>query len=414
MWNNSRSRYFLVFIVGILGLSCASIKPETRDAGLVAIEQKHKNHLGLHVQDLSGNKVLSYQADRLFTPASNLKILSTYLAASLLKDSTIAFKYSIKNDSLCIQPQGDPSLMYPDFSKNAGLSLLEKAKYIQIDTTVYQGQKYNMGWAWEDYAEYFMCEINAMPLYGNHVRIKNKNIEPAYFEPQLKLVRSDYLRAENQNLFYVTDNSEQLLPLKLSHTLSRDLLTAALKKEVKNGQCPNAGLLQKGMAIDTLIRKLMYESDNMLAEQMLLQCADALDTSLSSSAVIKKAQNQGLLSRQIRMVDGSGLSRYNLISPEQLVEILNKFQQEVGLEKLKTYLPQVGVQGTMKNGSKTALPIYAKSGSLGGIYCMSGIYFNKNSEARVFSFMSNNSVGSIRTVKNDMIAYIIEMSSRED
>ncbi|HAN38306.1 MAG TPA: D-alanyl-D-alanine carboxypeptidase, partial [Chitinophagaceae bacterium] len=63
-----------------------------------------------------------------------------------------------------------------------------------------------------------------------------------------------------------------------------------------------------------------------------------------------------------RWVDGSGLSRYNLISPAAQVALLEKMHQNIGWRRITAVLP-TGNQGTLRN-YYTGLSgrIYAKTG----------------------------------------------------
>ena len=70
---------------------------------------------------------------------------------------------------------------------------------------------------------------------------------------------------------------------------------------------------------------MMQESDNFLAEQLLLLASSTLSDTLNTKTAIEYMLNNHLkdLKQQPRWVDGSGLSRYNLFSPEAIVYVLN-------------------------------------------------------------------------------------------
>jgi D-alanyl-D-alanine carboxypeptidase/D-alanyl-D-alanine-endopeptidase (penicillin-binding protein 4) len=101
--------------------------------------------------------------------------------------------------------------------------------------------------------------------------------------------------------------------------------------------------------------------------------------------------------QQPRWVDGSGLSRYNLFTPESMVYLLKKMYDEIPREKLLSYLPVGGVSGTLKGNfaSKEGEPfVYAKSGSLANNYCLSGYIMTRRGKILIFSFMDNHFAGS--------------------
>jgi D-alanyl-D-alanine carboxypeptidase/D-alanyl-D-alanine-endopeptidase (penicillin-binding protein 4) len=101
---------------------------------------------------------------------------------------------------------------------------------------------------------------------------------------------------------------------------------------------------------------------------------------------------------QIRMVDGSGLSRYNLTSPDQLIALLKyvysnyKFNAEY-----MSALPTGGWDGTLSSRMESIeneRGVRAKTGTMSGVSCLSGYAFTKSGEPLVFSLMMNGYIGS--------------------
>ena len=91
-----------------------------------------------------------------------------------------------------------------------------------------------------------------------------------------------------------------------------------------------------------------------------------------------------------KWVDGSGLSRYNLFTPEDFVWLLGKMKDEFGLDRLKRILP-TGNTGTLRNYYKdeTGL-IFAKTGSLSGHLALSGFLITPKNKLLIFSVLVNN------------------------
>ena len=100
-----------------------------------------------------------------------------------------------------------------------------------------------------------------------------------------------------------------------------------------------------------------------------------------------------------RWVDGSGLSRYNLFSPQSFVYLLNKMKNEFGMERLKAILPTGGT-GTFKNYfQKDSGYIYAKTGSLSNHIAISGYLQTKKGRWIIFSILTNQFQGSATKVR---------------
>ena len=91
-----------------------------------------------------------------------------------------------------------------------------------------------------------------------------------------------------------------------------------------------------------------------------------------------------------KWVDGSGLSRYNLFTPQSFVYILNKLKNEFGLERLKNILP-TGGEGTLgAYYKKDAGFIFAKTGTLSNHCALSGFIITKKNKLLVFSVLNNH------------------------
>jgi D-alanyl-D-alanine carboxypeptidase/D-alanyl-D-alanine-endopeptidase (penicillin-binding protein 4) len=152
---------------------------------------------------------------------------------------------------------------------------------------------------------------------------------------------------------------------------------------------------------------MMQESDNFLAEQLLLVCASTRWDTLSSEKTIAYAKEQFLQDIPHKPIwqDGSGLSRYNLFTPASMVRLLEKLYMEVPAKRLFTIFAAGGQSGTLKNWYKSDSPqpyIYAKTGTLANTHCLSGYLITKRNKVLVFSFMHNNIVRPINEVRREM------------
>lgn len=114
--------------------------------------------------------------------------------------------------------------------------------------------------------------------------------------------------------------------------------------------------------------------------------------------------------------DGSGLSRYSLLTPDYIVKLLFNVQQADFFKAFEDSLPIAGIDGTLKERmTKTSAQakVKAKTGSLGGISALSGYLITQDNEKLVFSIMINGFVGPALKYKNleDKICiYLTEFS----
>jgi D-alanyl-D-alanine carboxypeptidase/D-alanyl-D-alanine-endopeptidase (penicillin-binding protein 4) len=116
---------------------------------------------------------------------------------------------------------------------------------------------------------------------------------------------------------------------------------------------------------------------------------DSLNTELIIDHV-KKTYLTDLPDQPI-WVDGSGLSRYNLITPRSIVALWQKIYQEVPRDRLFSLLSIGGKTGTLKRTYQAGVPfIFGKTGSLSNNYNQSGFIRTQSGKIYIFAFMNNN------------------------
>ena len=93
-------------------------------------------------------------------------------------------------------------------------------------------------------------------------------------------------------------------------------------------------------------------------------------------------------------VDGSGLSRYNFVTPETLVTILTLVDRGERLRApFEAALPIAGRDGTLAGRMLATAAegnAHAKTGSMANVRAASGYVQTADGEAIVFSIMANN------------------------
>ncbi|MDQ3550830.1 MAG: D-alanyl-D-alanine carboxypeptidase, partial [Bacteroidota bacterium] len=162
---------------------------------------------------------------------------------------------------------------------------------------------------------------------------------------------------------------------------------------------------------DSLLKLMMYRSDNFYAEQALLMAGNELFETMSTSKVTDTILNSSFsdLPQKPRWVDGSGLSRYNLFSPNDFIVILNKLKNEFGMERMKAIFA-TGGQGTISNFYKNdSTFIYAKTGTLSGVVALSGYLYTTKNKLLLFSVLVNNHNGSATDVRRAVEKFIQEV-----
>lgn len=400
---------FSVFLVG-----CATSQPvnvSNKWSDLVKNSAVlRQNHAGFALYDIEKQQtVAEYQSDRYFTPASNAKLFTFYAGLCILGDSVPALRYTTLGDSLVFWGTGDPNFLHPDMPSSNVLSLLKNWKgHLFYYPNNYTGKRFGAGWSWVDFADYYQCELSALPLYGNIVRFTNRTVSPRIFKDSLRTAgwseNFKLSRDEYNNSFYSMGWPSRLftedVPYRTSPQLTIHLLSDTLQKQVRLiGRLPNPTMYKtfKSITVDTMYRRMLQVSDNMLAEQIMLLCASQLDSAnkgfdtQKSIEYMKKNYLADLPDEPI-WEDGSGLSRYNLVTPRSMAVLLQKIYIKVNnQQRLFNMLAINGKAGTLKNLSRNNEPfIFAKTGSLSNNYSLSGYLKTKSNKILIFSIMNNN------------------------
>lgn len=147
----------------------------------------------------------------------------------------------------------------------------------------------------------------------------------------------------------------------------------------------------------SLMRYCGRESNNFTAE-MLLRTVGLKSRGEGSSAagleqVKKYLTSLGIPAENLRLVDGSGLSRQNCVSPAALVRVLKSFYKAKSFESFRSTLAIAGVDGTLKRrlvGTKAEGNLKAKTGFITGVRTLTGYIESADRELFAFSMMTMN------------------------
>lgn len=375
-------------------------------------------------------------ADRRFVPASNVKLLTFFLANRILGHRAPGLLYQEYNDHFEVWGTGYPLLLHPTFTgyDETAPWLAARKKPLVFNFPVGPGQdvpRYVPGWSWDDYNDGYVYERSALPLFGNRLYLDLSAVDAegrqvllgapvsvAGAIRELPGQEARIRRSEFGNDFTVSPDfiGSSRFPLERPLHLSGQLVTNELSasfpgQQISVGRAPYPAppamnTVEVSMP-DTVFRKLLQNSDNFLAEQLILQAAARRYQRPDAEAIIAYAKDTLLPTigiEDIRWVDGSGLSRYNLLTPRQMARIVMTLDQEVGRDRLLTLLPEGGTSGTLKSrfDNKSKPYVWAKTGSLSGVLCLSGLLQTKRGKWLAFSFMHNNFTGRSRDYYAEM------------
>ena len=414
-----------LFLVGFV-MACSPTHLLTRDLRTQPAYTDHTMGVALY-DPVRRKNLIQHNADKPFTPASNAKLFSFYAGTLSLPDLLPALRYVVRNDSLIFWGTGNPLLLHPDLTDTTALAFLRKRpERLFFSAANYDGPRFGSGWAWDDYNDDYSTELAPLPIHGNVVRFAKGRVIPRRFADSVQVLTdgkrlTSVHRAEFSNQFSrsTTVSSErQDVPFRWSAQLAAQLLTDTLHRPVAvvNLPLPTATQLLRGTPTDSLYKRMLHVSDNQFAEQIFFMIsAERGSTKLEPANELRRMADSVLRypASKAKWVDGSGLSRYNLFTPNVLIDLLGRIYGQVPIARLFALLPAAGQSGTLQSISIPGKPyVFAKSGSMSGVYNLSGYVLTKHNKLLYFSIMHNNftqSVSEMRQRTAELLKRIHEM-----
>ncbi len=395
-------------------------------------------HIGIHVYDPASNASLfSYQSNKYFVPASNTKIVTCFAAMQYLGDSVLAAQIASTDSGMHVYASGDPTFLQPEYATHPLLNVLKTTNKIYLHTPSFTAKPFGQGWSWDDYDASYMPSRSAFPMYGNVVRFaKNAGqltVTPSFFKDSIKGINANINKgfgvsrqmASNQFLVQPTagNNTLEEIPYRTSNWTTAPLvLEASLLSEALGGtkvialdaagetNAPATATKVYSRPLDSLLKPLMHRSDNFYAEQALLMVGKGLHQSFDDKKTIAYllANDLSDLAQKPTWVDGSGLSRYNLFTPENFTSILHKMYKAYSFERLQNIFPTGGeAGGTLSSNYKNLNgKIFAKTGTLSGQVALSGYLITKKGKTLIFSVLVNNHTTTASNVRKAVEQFI--------
>ncbi|WP_028950108.1 D-alanyl-D-alanine carboxypeptidase/D-alanyl-D-alanine endopeptidase [Sulfurihydrogenibium subterraneum] len=395
--------------------------------------------VGIYVESLATKSFKYILNEKMpFIPASNQKILTTATAiinltpdyrfkTTVLTDGFI--KDGVLKGNLYLKGGADPSLSegdlksFADYLKQLGISKIEGN--IIGDDSFFSEEGRGHGWPEKDFDYCFTAPFSALSVNENCLRLeilsdkKNTVIkmypDNDYFEIvnnlELSKKYSDYKVKVEGRKIYLFGKIKPLSKVEVSIPVENPSLftTSVLYKVIKQsgikitgkyyiGKTPSNTtviITHKSQPLKEIIKKANKDSNNFYAEQIFRTLGKEIlgkgDTETSATVVINTLKRAGIDVSNIRIYDGSGLSRFNQITPESISKILSYMYNTPYFFDFYQSLAVAGTDGTLKHRFKDVKgKIYAKTGYIKGVKNLSGYILSDNGEVYVFSILVNN------------------------
>ncbi len=415
------------------------------------------------VESLDAGDLL-YERDSklLMRPASNTKLLSSAAAIALL-GADFQFRTAVMADTpvtdgvatgnLYIKGYGNPDLTSADLDSIAQLIARSGIHTIQGDviaeTSYFDSIYWGHGWQWDDEPWEYAAFISPLSVNDNCVRV---TVTPGTAAGDTVVVSlhpaTEYVKLINRAVS-VADTAVN--PLRVSRSfvmqrenviavdgemvagkMPREIALSVWKPELYAATLLKEALVRQGVAVhgtvrsastpegthelvvhrrglDSMVVNLNKISDNLAAENTLktigAERRGAPGSALSGLYEMRAFLSTiGIDTTRFQIVDGSGLSYYNLLSADMLVQLLRAMAQRP--EWFPLYyasLPIAGVDGTLRTRMRGTLAennLRAKTGSIGGVSTLSGYVTTRDGERLVFSILMQNFIGGNRAYRD--------------
>jgi D-alanyl-D-alanine carboxypeptidase/D-alanyl-D-alanine-endopeptidase (penicillin-binding protein 4) len=346
-------------------------------------------------------------------------------------DPSLASRYSNGDSRLLFRDWAD-SLLSKGIKKIEG-NLIGDASYFQTDALGY-------GWQWDDEPYSYSAQISALTFNDNCVDVTvvaGDNIgetPKVYLSPPTSYVSIDnkavttppdsirslsLTRPRLQNKILIRNEIPLNKPkttksisiedpaMFFIHVLHEVLNEKGIEisgdlKVVKNpGQIDYSDhsliFTHQSPSLADIINVVNKRSQNLYAEQLLATIAAEYGKNASAAAGIEVVYNtlarMGISKNEISMRDGSGLSRFNLISPHSVSLLLRYMFKHKYYPYFYNSLPIAGIDGTLGSKMKKTPAegvVRAKTGTVGHVRNLSGYVKSKNGEEFIFSLLVNN------------------------
>ncbi len=419
--------------------------------------------VSVQIEDLVTNKTI-YQMnqDYLLRPASNMKIITTsagllYLTPDYEFKTDLYYDGYISSDTL----YGDIFVVGgcdPDFTTNDFYTFVDAIKSLNVsviegniygDVSFKDSLYWGKGWMWDDDPSSDAPYLSALNLNDNCIEVNfdgqiNKiSVLPntGYVAVQ-RIETSDKLTIDrdwfnHKNTIIIKGQNDYknyyskvnvLDPARYFLTVFKEVLDSNSvyctgKIDLKEKSYFSNFITSVKRKFSNVIVNLNKTSDNLSAEMTLYALSNKYSGSPANADsgiqfINLMIDSLGLNHKNYRIVDGSGVSHYNVVSTELLVSILKyMYKKHPELyDILYNSFPIAGVDGTLENRMRNSVAInnvHAKTGSLTGVSTLSGYVRNKKNHLLAFSIIMQSYVGTSKKARNfqDEICKILAESN---
>ena len=342
---------------------------------------------GVIIDARTGTTLLARGSMATSAPASTAKLTTATAALAVVGGQTRMTTRVVAGPTpgqIVLVGGGDPTLsaaragaasLYPDAARLSSLAaqvnrtLKRPVTSIVIDTSLYSGSPLGPGWDADDVPTSYASAIQSLVVDGG-LPAAGGTIRSA--QPALEAGKA------------------------LARLLGRPNVPVISGRA--RGGATVLGTVRSATVLE-LVEQALMTSDNVIAEMLGRQVARVEHEPLSfagTAAGVRRALASVGFQLPATMVDGSGLSRRDRLSPAVLVALLrlDTSAAHPALNQIVSALPVAGWDGSLRlryllpPSSSAAGRVRAKTGTLTGVVALAGLVRDRNGRLLIFTFLA--------------------------
>lgn len=404
----------------------------------------NKSSVSVSVKDVkSGNVVFKLNERTPRNPASTLKIVTTCASVNQL-GADYVYKtslYKSTNNDLYLKLSADPLLTSNELEAIITTARNKEIapKTFYVDDTAFDRVEWGEGWQWDDELNVLMPKFSVYNINRNLLRIEvapstqsapgKITVRPFYpltfinntvtnFKATSSLdLQKDESIADNMyqvsgvvakltNLTMPVPNPKINFILRLENAINSTKLEYFNKIAYAKLPDINVYLVDEVKhPIDVMLVAILKNSNNMIAET-LYKTAGAVWANGQGNIANSTGMLEDYLSRMqlntddIKIVDGSGVSKNNLMTSEFMTNFLENIANNDNFEAFRMMLPAPG-EGTLKNRMLYFKDnLRAKTGTLSDSSAIAGYLMSRSGKLYAFDIMINDAKTTSADKKN--------------
>jgi len=416
---------------------------------------------------------------KLFTTATALQTLGTEYryTTSLFLDGAIQSNGEY-NGNIIVRGSGDPSIssaygVDPIALMDRWANVLDSLGIRSIkgsiigDDDAFDDREYAAGWSWDDLVFGYASQVSGLNFADNAVRLRVISPLSTADVPQIRLMpETDYVRIVNGLRVVDSTGSTSIQPqrdfrsnvIDVTGTIiaaTRDTVSVLVSVDnptlfalnVLRGAIQRRGIRFRGAVLDVddwndtvsyerctavakhvsaplseIVNVINRYSNNLGAEALLKTIGMYTSGEGSFDRGIESVKKQllayGIGLQEMMIADGSGLSRLNLCTPQQITTLLGSVFRSPVAGAFRASLAEPGERGTLQRrmtDTRAEHSVHAKTGTMNGVSALAGYVNTRDGEPMAFAILINNFTVPLALAQNlqDLVCMRIASFSRK-